>query len=77
MAYKGLFDQQIPNYTLEEIRNALNKAWVLGEDRFKEQIEEQTIPNDTCKRYRASLYTYAQVDIVHYESFVSIVYAGA
>ena len=39
---KSLFDQQIPNYSLEEIRNALNKAWVLGEDRFKKQIEEQT-----------------------------------
>ena len=42
LAYKGLFEQQIPNYTLQEIRNALNKAWVLGDDRFKKQIEEQT-----------------------------------
>jgi len=24
----------ISNYILEEIRNILNKAWVLGEDRF-------------------------------------------
>jgi len=42
LAYKALFDQQIPDYTLKEIRDAINKAWVLGEDRFKKQIEKQT-----------------------------------
>jgi len=41
-AYRGLFDEIIPEHTLEEIRDALNKAWVLGDDRFKEQIEKQT-----------------------------------
>lgn len=39
--YRALFDQQIPNYTLEEIRNATNKAWVLGNGKFKQQIEKQ------------------------------------
>ena len=41
LTYKALFEQKIPDYTITEIRNALNKAWVLGEDRFKQQIEEQ------------------------------------
>ena len=40
--YKSLFDQEIPDYTLKEIRDAINKAWVLGDDRFKKQIEKQT-----------------------------------
>ena len=40
--YKGLFEQQIPDYTVKEIRDATNKAWVLGDDRFKQQIELQT-----------------------------------
>ena len=39
--YKSLFDQEIPDYTLKEIRDAINKAWVLGDDRFKKQIEKQ------------------------------------
>ena len=41
-AYKSLFDHQIPDYTLEEIRESLNKAWVLGDNNFKQQIEKQT-----------------------------------
>jgi putative transposase len=39
--YRALFDQGIDELTLEEIRDATNKAWVLGENRFKQQIEEQ------------------------------------
>lgn len=39
--YKSFFDQEIPDYTLKEIRDAINKAWVLGDDRFKKQIEKQ------------------------------------
>ena len=31
-----------PELTLQEIRDATYKAWVLGENRFKQQIEEQT-----------------------------------
>jgi putative transposase len=41
-AYKDLFAQQIPELSLEEIRTSTNKAWVLGEDRFKQQIETAT-----------------------------------
>ncbi len=37
--YFALFDHHIPKQTLEEIRNATNKAWVLGDDRFKYKIE--------------------------------------
>ncbi len=40
--YKSLFEQHIPAYTIKEIRDATNKAWVLGCDRFKQQIELQT-----------------------------------
>lgn len=39
--YSALFDLLIPNLTLEEIRNAANKAWVLGDGKFKQQIEKQ------------------------------------
>ena len=42
LTYKALFEQKIPDYTITEIRNALNKAWVLGNDRFMKQIEKQT-----------------------------------
>ncbi len=41
-AYNALFDKKIPDYTLEEIRTATNKAWVLGSSHFKKQIEEQS-----------------------------------
>ena len=40
--YTALFDKMIPGYTLEEIRNSINRAWVLGDERFKRQIEKQT-----------------------------------
>jgi putative transposase len=39
--YQSLFDQYIPECTLEEIRVATNKAWVLGDGKFKQQIEQQ------------------------------------
>jgi len=40
--YQSLFDHKIPDYTLQEIRDATNKAWVLGNKNFKQQIEAQT-----------------------------------
>lgn len=39
--YTALFDQHIPPFTLQEIRNAANKAWVLGGGEFKQDIERQ------------------------------------
>ncbi len=41
-AYKTLCDQLISNTALKEIRDATNKAWVLGDKQFKKQIEKQT-----------------------------------
>ncbi len=41
-AYLALFDQQLAEYSLTEIRDATNKSWVLGDHRFKAQIAEQT-----------------------------------
>lgn len=35
-AYRGLF-----KHSLTDIRQATNKAWVLGNDRFKKHIQEQ------------------------------------
>lgn len=40
-AYRQLFRARIPEKSLEEIREATNKAWVLGNDRFKCRIEKQ------------------------------------
>ena len=40
--YRGLFETNLPALTLAQIRDATNKAWVLGDDRFKAQIEQQT-----------------------------------
>lgn len=42
MRYTTLFDKIIPDYALEEIRNSINHARVLGDDRFKQQIKQQT-----------------------------------
>jgi len=40
-AYRSLFRSRLSDETLNNIRLATNKAWVLGNDRFKEQIEKQ------------------------------------
>ncbi|MGK0501129.1 MAG: putative transposase [Oceanicoccus sp.] len=38
-AYRTLFRGRIAERTLAEIREATNKAWVLGDNRFKEEIK--------------------------------------
>jgi putative transposase len=38
-AYRQLFKSRIPKASLTEIREATNKAWVLGNDRFKQHIQ--------------------------------------
>ena len=38
-AYRALFDAQIPSMTLDMIREATNRAWTLGDDRFRQRIE--------------------------------------
>lgn len=39
--YRTLFSGQIEKQTLENIRETANSGWVLGDDRFREQVEEQ------------------------------------
>ncbi len=47
-AYRALFKTRIAEKTLEEIRAATNKAWVLGSERFRAKIDQlqqrQTAP---------------------------------
>jgi len=40
-AYRQLFNSHIPESSLSEIREATNKAWVLGNDQFKQRIQLQ------------------------------------
>lgn len=40
-AYRQLFRAHISEMTLEEIREATNKAWVLGSDRFKARMQKR------------------------------------
>ena len=39
-AYRALFKSHISELTLSEIRHATNKEWVLGNERFREQVEK-------------------------------------
>lgn len=41
-SYRALFDHVISKKDLQEIRMATNKAWALGNDRFKDQIERMS-----------------------------------
>ena len=40
-AYQALFSQAISETHINEIRDATNKAWVLGDNRFKESIQSK------------------------------------
>ena len=40
-AYRALFKTRIPKKTFDEIREATNKAWVLGSEHFKDRIDAQ------------------------------------
>ncbi len=39
LSYQALFLRHIPEAVIGEIRAATNKAWVLGDDRFKAKVE--------------------------------------
>ncbi len=39
--YRSLFDGQVDEISLDQIREATNKAWVLGSDYFKQRIASQ------------------------------------
>jgi len=41
-AYRSLFRGLLPERQLSEIREATDKGWVLGDDRFKAKIEVKT-----------------------------------
>ena len=48
-AYRALFRGRMPERELTAIREATNKAWVLGSDRFKAQVEAKTgVFVETC-----------------------------
>ena len=40
-AYRLLFEETISDSQLQEIRDSINKAWLLGSEKFKRQIEAQ------------------------------------
>jgi putative transposase len=40
-SYRALFNRQIEDKTLEHIRETTNSGWVLGNERFREQVENQ------------------------------------
>ena len=40
-AYRSLFNSSLAEKALEEIREATNKAWVLGNSHFKDSIQKQ------------------------------------
>ena len=41
-AYRALFkDNQLADHTLDEIRTAARKSWVLGDSKFKARVEAQ------------------------------------
>ena len=40
-AYRQLFRARIPEMTLETLREATNKAWVMGGERFKARVSKQ------------------------------------
>ena len=42
VAYRGLFNGMMTDQELTAIRDATNKAWVLGDERFKAQIAART-----------------------------------
>jgi putative transposase len=41
-AYRALFKNHLTERKVAEIRKATNTAWVLGDDRFKQRIQQQT-----------------------------------
>ena len=49
-AYRQLFKHHLSESSMDEIREATNKAWVLGSDRFKQRIQKQlerrVVPNE-------------------------------
>lgn len=59
-AYRQLFRARIADKTLDEIREATNKAWVLGDDRFQRklalQFDRRTAPNARGGDHKSEAY---------------------
>lgn len=55
--YQNLFQHAVPDKTIEEIRHAMNKAWVLGGDYFiseiTEMINRQLMPKERGRDRRS------------------------
>jgi putative transposase len=47
--YLGLFKERLRQLEIESIREATNKAWVLGPERFKHNVEKFSGPRATPK----------------------------
>lgn len=41
LSYQSLFEQCVPDKTIEDIREATNKAWILGNEYFVEKINSE------------------------------------
>jgi putative transposase len=39
--YRALFNREIPDFAVEQIRTAIKKSWVLGESEFKRDLEDK------------------------------------
>ena len=48
--YTGLFSTHISQTSLDEIRSSTNKAWVVGSEHFKENVEKLTKRQSSPKR---------------------------
>jgi len=51
-AYRALFQTQVPDTTIREIREATHKAWVLGHSRFADEIERLCARRPAPLRWR-------------------------
>jgi putative transposase len=40
--YSSMFESEIPDFKLHEIRHAVSRSKILGDELFKQQIEHQT-----------------------------------
>lgn len=63
-AYRQLFRAHISEMTLAEIREATNKAWVLGSERFKRRMEKkldrQTVSSGRGGDRKSAAYRHSQ-----------------
>lgn len=67
-AYRQLFKHHIEERTLKEIRDSTNKAWVLGNGRFREKVEKltqrQAAPKAKGGDRRSKAYREAKTDVI-------------